>query len=72
MRREKIKNYNETSFWSFQGRLPHKDKVIVDVVRTLIENFWCDNTRASPNQKMLSKDELEKQTMIHMQNIIWI
>ena len=52
---EKIENSNETSFWSFQGRLPCRDKVIVDVVRTLIEFFWCDNTRASPNQKDVVK-----------------
>ena len=55
MRREKIKNSNETIVWSFQGRLPCKDKVIVDALRTLIENFWFDNTRASPSQKDVVK-----------------
>ena len=55
MRREKIENSNETYFWSFQGRLSHKDKVIVDALRTLIENFWHDTTRASPNQKDVIK-----------------
>ena len=55
MRREKIENSNETSFWLFQGRPPCKDKVIVDALRTLIKFFWHDNTRASPNQKDVVK-----------------
>ena len=60
VRQKKIENSNETYFLSFQGRPPHKDKVIVDVVRTLIENFWCDNTRASPNQKDVVKRRIGK------------
>lgn len=35
----------------FSGRLPCKDKVVVDALRTLIETFWHDNTRVSPNQR---------------------
>ena len=60
VRWEKIENSNETSFWSFQGRLPCKDKVIVDALRTLIENFWHENTRASPNQKDVIKRRIWK------------
>ena len=55
VRREKIENSNETYFWSFQCRLPHKDKFIVNALRTLIENFWHDNKRASSNKKDVVK-----------------
>ena len=55
VRQAKSENSNETSFWSFQGRLPHKDKVIFNALRTLIEKFWNENTRASPNQKDVIK-----------------
>lgn len=51
-RQEKIENSNENSFWSFQGRLPRKDKVIVDALRTLIKNFW------KPNQKDVFKRQI--------------
>ena len=39
VRWEKIENSNETSFWSFQGRLPCKDKVIFHALRTLLAIF---------------------------------
>ena len=42
-----IEDSKNNYFCSFQGRLPRKDKFIVDALRTLIENFWYDNTRYS-------------------------
>ena len=55
VRREKNENPNETSFWSFQGRIPRKGKVIVDALRILTKKNWCDNTRAAPNKKDVVK-----------------
>jgi hypothetical protein len=39
---EGIEDPNTNSLWSFSGRLPRKDKVLVDALRTLIEKFWQD------------------------------
>lgn len=51
-RREKIEDLgNNNSLWAFSGRLPRKDKVVVDALRWLIEFFWHDNKRVSPNQR---------------------
>ena len=44
----------------FQGRLPCKDKGIVDALRTLIERILHDKTRASPNQKGVVKQRIGK------------
>ena len=71
-RQEIIEDSKNTYFCSFQGRLPCKDKYIVDALRILIENLWCDNTRALTNQRDVVKRRIGIKIVSHMQNIFGI
>ena len=37
--------------WTSSGRLPRCDMKLTSEVKNLVENFWHDNTRVSPNSR---------------------
>ena len=53
-RREKLDS-GETNVWSFVGRLPRSEMKLIDAIKGLVHEFWCDNSRPSSNQKYVPK-----------------
>lgn len=43
------------NLWTFSGRLPRFDMKLTGEVKNLIEKFWHDNTRVSPNVRDVLK-----------------
>ena len=41
--------------WTFSGRFPRCDMKLSSEVKSLVENFWHDNTRVSPNSRDVLK-----------------
>ena len=41
----------KNELWTFSSRLPRKDKETSEALKSLIEYFWKNNTRVSPNQR---------------------
>ena len=50
-RRQRIEGTNSNELWEFSWRLPRKDKKVVEALRTIIEEYWKNNTRPSLNQR---------------------
>jgi len=50
-RHQRVEDPNTNELWAFSGRLPRKDKVVVEALRSLIEDFWNNYTRVSLNQR---------------------
>ena len=48
-RRESIEKDPINQCWSFNGRLPRSDMKLTNEIKSLINFFWHDNTRVSPN-----------------------
>ena len=53
-RREQFES-SQTYVWSFIGKFPRSNMKLIDVVKALVQEFWCDNTRPSTNQKYVLK-----------------
>ena len=51
LRHERLEDPTKNELWTFSGRLPRKDKEISEALKSLIEEFWKNNTRVSPNQR---------------------
>lgn len=43
--------------WSFSGRLPRSDRKLTNEIKIIIEKFWHDHTRVSPNIKDVLKEK---------------
>lgn len=48
-RRESIEKDPINHCWSFSGRLPRSDMKLTNKIKYLIEKYWHDNRRVSPN-----------------------
>ena len=53
-RREQLDS-GETNVWSFIGKLPRSNMKLIDAIKGLVQDFWCDNNRPSSNQKYVLK-----------------
>ena len=51
VRRERVKDPTKNELWTFSGRLLWKDKEISEALKSLIEDFWTNNTHVFPNQR---------------------
>ena len=51
LRRERLEDPTKNELWTFSSRLSRKDKEISEALKSLIEYFWKNNTRVSPNQR---------------------
>ena len=51
IRCERLEDATKNELWKFSGRLPRKDKEIREALKSLIKDFWKNNTRISPNQR---------------------
>ena len=51
LRHERLEDLTKNELWAFSSRLPRKDKEISEALKSLIEDFWKNNTRVSPNQR---------------------
>ena len=51
LRHERLVDLTKNELWAFSGRLPRKDKEISEALKSLIEDFWKNNTCVSPNQR---------------------
>ena len=49
LRHERLEDPTKNELWTFSGRLPQKDKEISEALKSLIDNFWKNNTHVSPN-----------------------
>lgn len=47
---QRVDDTNSNELWAFSRRLPWKNKWFFEALRSLIEYFWNNNTRPSPNQ----------------------
>ena len=50
VRCERVEDPTKNELWTFSDRLPQKDKQISEALKSLIEDFWTNNTHVSPNQ----------------------
>ena len=53
--------------WAFNGRLPHSDMKLIEVVKGLVQEYWHDKSRPSSNQKdvvKLRKDSRDREPHI--------
>ena len=51
LRHERLEDPIKNELWTFSGRLPQKDKEISEALKSLIKDFWTNNTCVSPNQR---------------------
>ena len=51
LRCERLEHPTKNELWTFSGRLLWKDKEISEALKSLINFFWKNNTRVSPNQR---------------------
>ena len=51
VRHERLEDPTKYELWTFSGRLLWKDKEISEALKSLIKDFWKNNTRVSPNQR---------------------
>ena len=51
LRHERLEDPTKNELWTFNGRLPRKDKEISEALKLLIEDFWKNSTHFSPNQR---------------------
>ena len=50
LRHERLEDPTKNELWTFSGRLLRKDKEISEALKSLIEDFWTNNTHVPPNQ----------------------
>lgn len=48
---QRVEVPNSNELWEFSDRLPWKDQKIAQDLRCIIQFFWKDNTRVSPNRR---------------------
>ena len=51
VRCQRLEDPTKNELWTFSGRLLRKDKEISEALKSLIKDFWKNNTRVSPNQR---------------------
>ena len=51
VRCERLEDPTKNELWTFHSRLPRKDKEISEALKSLIEEFWKNNTRVSSNRR---------------------
>ena len=51
LRHERLEDPRTNELWTFSSRLPRKDKEISKALKSLIEDFWTNNTHVTPNQR---------------------
>lgn len=50
VRCQRTRDTDDNELWEFLGRLPQKYNLIIEALRSLIEEFWKNNTRVYLNQ----------------------
>ena len=51
VRCERLEDPRKNELWTFSSKLPQKDKETNESLKSLIEDFWINNTLISPNQR---------------------
>ena len=51
LRHKRLEDPTKNELWIFSSRLPRKDKEISEALKSLIKDFWKNNTHVSPNQR---------------------
>ena len=53
LRCERLEDPTKNELWTFSGRLPRKDKEISEALKSLIKDFWINNTCVPLIKEML-------------------
>ena len=61
LKRERLEDPTKNELWTFNGRLPQKDKEINEALKSLIEDFKKNNTCVFPNQRDVVRRRISSQ-----------
>ena len=59
-RRRRLELGEEGALWGFSGRAPRCDRLLKPEMRALIETFWEERSRASPEYKKVLRRRVQR------------